>query len=968
MSINWSEKNTAELELFFSTDVKRGMSREQYLQAKAQYGENIIDADFLDRQNFYGLKKKKRNIRAIFSGSVGFAGILYFLTVILLKIMGFDINLYIFLPFYIFLAVIAFMLSISSEKKYEYLYRIARPKTFIIRQDKRKKVFIENIVPGDVIFLAAGDIVPADARLVFADRLSCIRIQTDGTVARAGKTADILKSNPADPQEYSDFDNRASLPANMIYAAEIIDRGSGTAVVTATGKNTYISKLSKLSSISKETKETKETKENGGISSFGSAIPEPAQRDEASAMQKYAAKLSKNFFLASVFLSMVMILLGIVQDRDFITVIMTTLAVMAASFSEQIPIIADFAILSGMHGLSKFGILVKKTSIIDEINQIDTVIAKKNESFTQDKMELKKISGPNQSFDVAFENSTEIGYILSCMAMCASATETGTRARNNNNNNNNNNKKKTIYSGSALDVAVFEALEKCGLTYDGVSQAYQKVGKTIYNPKNGIKSAIVSNPANLSKNNRSSLICFGEANVILKRCTRMTDGKRLLELDRRNINFYGRKINDLYKEYDLIMAVAEKEFITPKNQNTGGTEIETDLNFLGFACFSEPKTSSVFESINYLKKSGVNPVMIADADTAHARSAAVKLGLVKNEKAARILDDAKISRMGDSVFYINSDKFNLFAPISIANKIKLLKFLKFKKKFPALTINDMEEISLLNESCLSFTSVNAETGILKNKASVITKNLTISTILKTIKQSVLIYRNIYKIAHFISILFVSQYLLVLFASLTDGAYILNPPQILWAGIGAGFVFAVSICLNEENRQWHIFRKKIKEYKKPGKFNKALFKYGLVYGFMIFVFVLISFFTCLSMKEFDFLLSIRNSFNLIGVIKQYTSSHAVYSENIKSAQTSAFITYIVSCGLTALQSIKGARFFDLKIFKNKIFTTALIFNIAAGLAALFIPPVRNFFNFGETGAMIFILSVMNGMWPLIITSF
>jgi len=927
MSINWSEKNISELELFFSTDVKKGLTREQYLQSKSQYGENIIDSEVLEQQNFYGLKKKERNSRAMVSGSVGTAGVLYFLVILVLRFMDFDVNIFLFLPFYIFLVVSIFILGGSAEKKYENLYKLARPKALVIRQSKRKKVFIENIVPGDIILLSAGDIVPADARLATADYLSCIHINEEGKAVREGKTADIIKYNPTD------------VPVNIVYAADIVDYGSASAIVIATGQNTQIAN----------------TMENSDREAIPPDIYRSDEKVEYSVMQRYASRMSRDLFLASVAMTMLIFFTGIIQERDFLAVILTCLTASAACFSEQIPIIADYAIMYGMHRLSKLGILIKKTSIIDDINNIDTVIAKKTESFTQDRMQLKKISANKNNisnYDITIENSSEIGHILSCMTMCSNVTEYGGGSKN-----------KIIYSGSAIDVAVFEALDKCGLSYDAVSQVYQKIGKTVYNPKNGIKNAVVL------KGGKFNLVCFGEAFNILERCVRKSDGS----FDRGSFNFYRDQIEGLYKEHDLIMAVAAKDFDF-KNSDKSNNDTESDLNFLGFASFSEPKTSAVFESIDYLKKSGVNPVMIADSGNIHMRRAAVKFGIVPDQKSADILDDGKIDDMGD-MFYVNADKFRLFTPIALENRIKLLKALKFRKKFPAMTINDIEEISLLNEPCVAFTSVSTETGILKNKASVITNNLTVLTILKTIKNAVLIYRNICKIMHFSSILFISQYLLIILAVLFGGAYILTPLQIIWSGIGIGYIFCVSLCFDEENRKWHILRNKIKEYKEPKKFIRVILKYGFIYGFLIFIFTAISFFACLILKESSFPAS-TGEYNIMLIIKEYINSHKLimlndsktYAMSLKSAQTSAFITYIVSCVSMVLHYIKGPRFFDLKVLKNKVFTTAFIINLLAVICVVFIPPVRNFMDFGEIGAKIFGISILIGICPLIITVF
>jgi len=249
----------------------------------------------------------------------------------------------------------------------------------------------------------------------------------------------------------------------------------------------------------------------------------------------------------------------------------------------------------------------------------------------------------------------------------------------------------------------------------------------------------------------------------------------------------------------------------------------------------------------------------------------------------------------------------------------------------------MSEIPLLDEKCVSFTAVNTETGVLKNKASVITKNLTVSTVLKTVRNSVLIYRNVCKIAHFAAMLFTSQYLLVILAVLINGAYILNPAQMIWAGICAGFITAVSLCFDGENREWHVLRNKIKDHKTPEKFNAAISKYGFICGFLISVFTAAAFFVCVKLTD-----------------------------NAASAQTAAFAAYIISCiSITLIYRSRGS-FLDLKYFKNKIFLIACALNLCAVLCAVFVTPVRELLGFGEISAMILAVSVLAGICPAVIT--
>ncbi|MCL2772661.1 MAG: cation transporting ATPase C-terminal domain-containing protein [Oscillospiraceae bacterium] len=652
MNINWSGKNTIELELFFSTDVKKGLSRENYLRAKKKYGENIINSDILENQNFYGLKKKKRSIRAMLSRSVDTLGIIYLLFMIIIELAGIDIKIYIYLPFYIFLILSAFIFGHKSEKTYAYLYEMARPKALVIRQNKRKKVFVDTLVPGDVIILSMGDIVPADAKIVeAASNLSCLHViersEYNETV-KQDKTHTINKS----ASYYPEFE------PDILYSSDIIDSGNAVAVITATGKNTKIAQNNNFL----KKPENLESVDNSDSS-------------DSCVLQKHALRLSKYSFLLSIAFTVTFAATGILQNRDFIAVILTCLTVYTACFSEQMPVIIDFAVAYEMRRLADIGIIIKKPSVIDDINNMDAIITAKAD-----------------------------------------------------------------YSPDAVNV--FDIVEKP----------------------------------------------------------------------------------------------------------------------------------------------------------------------------------------------------------SVNSRIKFLREIKSKYYFPAVAISELAEMPLLNEAKLSFTSATTETGVLKNKASVITKDLSVQTILKAVGNSFLIYRNICNVLNFSSMIFISQYLLIFFAVILNGAYILNPFEMIWSGIGAGYVFTLAMCYRENNTKWQDLRKDMQNSIDFGK--RTLLKRSFISGLLIFAASVLSFLICFGLSESKF-------------IWEYINNNSM---DVKSAQTAAFITYIAAYGFSALYYLNGAGIF--RILKNKASVIGFAANLIFVCLAVVIQPVRDFLGFGAIDAKIAVMAVVVGLLPAV----
>jgi hypothetical protein len=201
-----------------------------------------------------------------------------------------------------------------------------------------------------------------------------------------------------------------------------------------------------------------------------------------------------------------------------------------------------------------------------------------------------------------------------------------------------------------------------------------------------------------------------------------------------------------------------------------------------------------------------------------------------------------------------------------------------------------------------------------------------------------------------SMLFVSQYMAILLSALLNAAHMQSAAQIIWAGVGAGYLFSVAICFNEGNKDWHAARKRIKKYKDPKKFGRAMLKYGSAYGLLIFFSVAASFFVCLLMKD---------PAAGFGIFEKYINADAANAMDIRAAQTAAFVSCLAARASMALRYAKG---------RSKFYIFVLMANIVGVLCAVLISPLRDFLGFGEIGAMGFFVSAALGLLPSAVAAF
>ena len=866
--INWSGRTKKDLELFFSTDTKNGLSSEKYKQAKKIYGKNIIALNNMHNpcvHGFYDLEKKSINYRALLTRSIGIFGVIYILTLMLISLLGFGMSLFL-TSAYMLLVFVSLILFALSEFRYYNLYKALRPKVWVKRNGRKIKVSAESLVPGDMIALLKGDIVPADARIIGSKNLSCLhKLKTiDGDKAIKLEKTHRKRNDTGDISV-------VGLEYDILYASDVITSGYAVAVVFATGSNIFASQIQNTQ------------KSNTAVSAAFSANSKnerrgkpfrssnSAETSNISVIQKSSERISKTLFLLSLALLGPAVLLGILPYRDLTLTILTALTVSAAAFTEQTAILVDFAITSGMNRAAKSGVLIRKTADIDKLNRINKLVARKTEFCSHENLRLQRVylAGSEIGYDVSKKNRNKISYILlNAAAVC-----------------------------DVKDDAVAKAVFKSAAVLKADWRSVRQFNETAY--KNGIRSAPILTDGLV-------LSCFGEAENIIGKCTKqLTDKAAKLA----NIPELEHQLLSLFEKYDLVMALALKE-LNPAAESLD-TEV-SNLDFYAFLCFSEftkKGSSTVRRDIDRLRKLGITPVMLAESSGVYAYKTAVSYGIMGEyeDYSNAAINDAEIAKLTN----IDLNKLRLISCTAAENKSRVLRAFRIQNIRAAITAANAEEVKLLEESYLSFCKTSAKDEIIKSKSTINMKNLSLSMIIDVIKQARLIYKNALNVMSFCTGLFIAQYLLIFAATLTAGVYILNPMQIIWSSVGAGFFCALAIAANNEDVN------KLKAYSIAANENdyfKILRNRAWIQGLLMFLATMTVFLVFFGIET-------RSISAYIGSRGQHIN-----------AQTAAFLCYLAACFISA------ARYVSIK---NKIFIAAAVLNITAVVIAITVEPVREY---------------------------
>ncbi len=335
----WSMSNFDVLGQLQSSD--KGLSQKQVNERLIQHGPNEIGRRRVRTGLFIFISQFKNPLVILLIGAsivAGFLGEVTDATIIAVIVLlnGF----------------LGFFQEYRSEKA---LVRLRKYITFtakVIRESEKRQVDTKELVPGDVVLLGIGDVVPADIRLLDTEELLIDESSLTGESYPARKTSSEISAENPSIHEMK----------NIVFMGTYVKSGEGMGVVAATGKDTYLGKTAQL--LNKIRRESEFQK----------------------SMKKFGYTLVKVVLVSVVIIFLVNALLV----KDIISTLLFSLALAVGMVPEALPIVVTISLSSGALMLAKKDVVVKRLVSVEDLGNIDIVCTDKTGTITENKLTLEK--------------------------------------------------------------------------------------------------------------------------------------------------------------------------------------------------------------------------------------------------------------------------------------------------------------------------------------------------------------------------------------------------------------------------------------------------------------------------------------------------------------------------------------------------------------------------------------------------
>ena len=603
----------------------------------------------------------------------------------------------------------------KAEKAIDSLKEMTAATSKVLRDGKFQTIKSENIVSGDIIKLEAGDLIPADCRVVESHTLKVDESPLTGESTNIEKMMDIL--NLKEGQQKVLLGDRK----NMVYSGSTVTYGRGIVVATDIGMNTEIGKIAKsLQDVHKN--------------------QTPLQR-KMSELSKVLTKIVIAICIIVFFVSLIRS--GSINTSILVSTFLTAIALAVAAIPEGLPAIVTIILSMGVTSMSKRNALIRKLNAVETLGSIQIICTDKTGTLTQNKMTVQE----------KFSNDNNL--LAKGMALCSDSTM---------------GENDTVATGEPTENGLVEFAYKNGFKKYEIDKKYPRIGEIPFDSLRKLMSVIVK------ENEEIIQYTKGACEILINKCTNYIDENGKIVPITEEYKNKILKENKHYADNALrVLALAYKKYPNElKKYNEA--ECEKDLIFVGFVGMIDPCRDEVYDAIEKCRQASVRPIMITGDHKDTAVAIAKNLGIIQDETQA--ITGTDLEEISDEELINVVQKCSVYARVQPEHKTRIVNALKELNYIVAMTGDGVNDAPSIKTADVGISMGITGTDVTKSVSDVVLADDNFATIVNSVEEGRKIYDNVRKVLQFQLSTNMAEVITIFFSSLF-GIQILTPAYLLW---------------------------------------------------------------------------------------------------------------------------------------------------------------------------------------------
>jgi Ca2+-transporting ATPase len=895
---SFSTSTIAEAVKNLGTDLEKGLSTAEVALRTEKYGPNQLQE-----------APKRTFLQMVIDQLKSFVIILLIVAAAISGILGEWVDAIAILLIVILNAVMGVVQESRAEEALAALKKMASPEAHIVRDGKRLTVPASQLVPGDVVFLEAGNFIPADLRLAEAVNLRVEEAALTGESLPIQKNAEMVLKGEVPLGDM----------ANCAFMGTMVAYGRGIGVVTSTGMSTQL----------------------GQIATMLQEV-----ESEETPLQKKLDDLGKTLGYACIAVCILVFVTGILRAGDitkldaehWVNQFMVAVSLAIAAVPEGLPAIVTISLALGMREMVNRHALIRRLSSVETLGSATVICTDKTGTLTQNEMTVTRLWVDGQSFEITGTGYATEGKFLvdkkevDLNKFPGAKTALWVGMLNNDAHLEIADDQDVTIIGDPTEASLLVAAAKAGAT----SADKKKFPRTAEIPFDSDRKRMVTlheamqaseedfspyyHPAS---GDRYVAVVKGAPDIVLSLCksVQSIDDKHTHPLDEAMKAKILAANDSMTKDALRVLGLAFRTVDAHPDQENM-TAVEEDLTFVGLIGMIDPPRSEVKPALLKARHAGIRTVMITGDYPNTARAIGESIGLI--EAGHSVFTGAQITELSDEELRKAAETTDVYARVSPEHKMRIVDALRANGQVVAMTGDGVNDAPAIKRADIGVAMGITGTDVAKQTADMVLTDDNYASIVAAVEQGRVIYSNIRKFVYFLISCNMAEILIIFIPTMLGLGSPLTAIQLLWLNLVSDG--APALALGTEKGDPDLMDQK------PRPSTEPIINKKMAIGVAIQTVVDTS--TTLAAYVIGFLMVNGQTIDMIfNQQKDFTMAH-----------TMAFVTLCLS-ELIRAYAARSERYsvFKIGFFSNKWMNLAVLASFLLVMVVVYVPFLNPIFN-------------------------
>ena len=646
-------------------------------------------------------------------------------------------------------AAIGYFTESAAEKTINALGTLTPEHVWVLREGVRTEIPMVDVVIGDLLLLAPGSYIPADARLISNNNL------TVDESALTGESLPVVKDN-----RETELDTPLGERSNMVHMGTIVTGGSGTAVVTASGKYTEI----------------------GQIQSMVGEVSPPE-----TPMQRELDQIGVKLATLSAGICTLVFGIGIFRGLGWLPMLSSSISLAVAAVPEGLPAVATTTLALGIRQMKKQKVLIRQLPAVEALGSVQTICLDKTGTLTMNQMKVVTVNTHRHAVELRngefilegetypISDQQDMNRLLEVVSLCSE-----------------------VQLSQDLGIDGLEGSPtECALVEAAIHAGHDVSALRLRLPLINMEHRAEDRPYMFSTHQETDDLFFlgvkGSPSEVIELCAYYQVGEERLPLDKKTKKKILAQNEQMAGEALRVLGVAYGY------SQSVDSSIPSDLIWLGLIGMEDILRPGMRELMAQFHDAGIDTVMITGDQCATAASVGRRLGLSRTGDIqvvdAKLLDQADTEELSRLV-----KGTTIFARVSPAHKLRIVQAMQANGRVVAMTGDGINDGPALKAADVGVAMGDQGTDVARSVASVVLQDDNMHTMITAVEQGRTIYGNIRKSLRFLLSSNLSEIQIMLASFALGYGEALNPMQLLWINLVTDIFPALALSMDPPEKE------------------------------------------------------------------------------------------------------------------------------------------------------------------------